>query len=101
MNTPAIEEHKRRVAILRELAGKHPTWYIAEKIGTTDKAVGTLAVRYGISLAYTYRFWSEEDLATMVQMRRDGHKFSGIALVMGRSEQNCANRYRRIPVEDR
>lgn len=97
----ATIKNQNRVATLRELAGKHPVWYIAEQMGSTIAAINQLAAINKISLAFLHRFWTEEETATLVQMRRDGHKFSGIGVALGRSEQNCANRYRRILAEDR
>lgn len=97
----ATIKNKKRVATLRELAGKHPVWYIAEQMGSTIAAINQLAAINKISLAFLHRFWDEEEIATLLQMRSEGHKFSGIAVELRRSEMVCANKYRSLTAEDR
>lgn len=63
------KEKQQKVERLRQLAGKHPTWFIADELGYTFSSLQYLATTNKISLAYTNKRVSKEDKDLVLHLR--------------------------------
>lgn len=97
--TPWSYEDDRK---LTELAPITHTKEIAEAMGRTIASIENRAVFLGVKILPPHNDYTAEEIAMVLQMRRDKVSYKHIGQILGRSEYSIrAAHYRHEPLEDR
>lgn len=73
---------------LRSVAGKMIAWRAAESLGLNITQFYYLSRKYSVSTAYVRKRWSDKEISTVIEMRKEGVSQRDIGIAMGRSEQS-------------